>query len=180
MNLPSGHLTDPSGRPPAGTSGIAATTFRDMSDAPTAIANLLYRYAELMDAGRLDECVDLFTHARVLLGDPANDDTPIVDRDGLAAVWQSMVRLHGDGTPRTRHLVATPIIEVADDGMKATCRSTYTVFQQVGDGPLQPIITGRYHDRFELVDGAWQFAERAYLMDLTGDLSSHLMGGLGT
>ncbi len=150
-----------------------------MSDAPTAITNLLYRYAELMDAGRLDECVDLFTHARVLLGDPANDGTPVVDRDGLAAVWQSMVRLHEDGTPRTRHLVATPIIEVADDGMKATCRSTYTVFQQVGDGPLQPIITGRYHDRFELVDGAWRFAERAYLMDLTGDLSSHLMGGLG-
>jgi len=149
-----------------------------MSDAPTAIANLVYRYAELMDAGRLDECADLFADARVLLGDPTDGDPPVVDRDGLAAVWRSMVRLHEDGTPRTRHLVATPIIEVDDDGLTATCRSTYTVFQQVGAGPLQPIITGRYHDRFESVDGRWRFSERAYLMDLTGDLSGHLMGGL--
>jgi hypothetical protein len=148
-------------------------------DAPTAIANLLYRYAEFMDAGRLDDCADLFAHARVVLGDPADGDPPVVDRDGLADVWRSMVRLHEDGTPRTRHLVATPIIEVAEDGATATCRSTYTVFQQVDDGPLQPIITGRYHDRFESVDGTWRFSERAYLMDLTGDLSSHLMGGLG-
>ena len=51
--------------------------------------------------------------------------------------------------------------------------------QHLHDGPLQPIITGRYHDRFESVDGTWRFSERAYLMDLTGDLSSHLMGGLG-
>ena len=149
-----------------------------MSDAPTAIANLLYRYAELMDAGRLDECADLFAHARVLLGDPADGDPPVVDRDGLAAVWRSMVRIHEDGTPRTRHLVATPIIEVDEEAGTATCRSTYTVFQQVGPGPLQPVISGRYLDRFERVDGVWRFAERAYAMDLVGDLSQHVIGGL--
>ena len=38
-----------------------------MTTADTLIANLLYRYAELMDAGRLEECVDLFAHARVVL-----------------------------------------------------------------------------------------------------------------
>ena len=149
-----------------------------MSDAPTAIANLLYRYAELMDAGHLDECADLFADAQVLLGDRTDGKARVVDRDGLAAVWRSMVCLHEDGTPRTRHLVANPIIEVADDGTTATCRSTYTVFQQVGAGPFQPIITGRYHDRFESVNGAWRFSERVYLMDLTGDLSSHLMSSL--
>ncbi len=149
-----------------------------MTDAPTTIANLLYRYAELMDAGRLDECADLFTHARVLLGDPADGEPPTVDRDGLAAVWRSMVRIHDDGTPRTRHLVATPIIEVEEAAGTATCRSTYTVFQQVDRGPLQPVISGRYLDRFERVDGAWRFAERAYAMDLVGDLSQHVIGDL--
>jgi len=149
-----------------------------MSDAPTAITNLLYRYAELMDAGHLDECADLFADAQVLLGDQTDDKTPVVDRDGLTAVWRSMVRLHEDGTPRTRHLVANPIIEVASNGKTAKCRSTYTVFQQVDTGPLQPIITGRYHDRFKSVNGTWRFSERVYLIDLTGDLSSHLMGNL--
>ena len=175
-NLPLGHLTDPAG--PVGSLCRFMATVRSMSDAPTAIANLLYRYAELMDAGHLDECADLFVDAQVLLGNRTDGKPPVVDRDGLAAVWRSMVRLHEDGTPRTRHLVANPIIEVADDGTTATCRSTYTVFQQVGAGPLQPIITGRYHDRFESGNGTWRFSERVYLMDLTGDLSSHLMGSL--
>ncbi len=149
-----------------------------MTDAPTAIANLLYRYAELMDAGRLEECADLFAHARVLLGDPDDGEPPVVDRDGLAAVWRSMVRIHDDGTPRTRHLVANPIIEVDDGAGSATCRSTYTVFQQAGSGPLRPVISGRYLDRFERVDGEWRFAERAYAMDLVGDLSQHVIGDL--
>jgi hypothetical protein len=129
-----------------------------------------------MDAGQVSECADLFAHAQVLLGDPADGNPPIVDHRGLATVWKSMVRIHEDGTPRTRHLVATPIIEESDDGLTATCRSTYTVFQQVDDGPLQPIITGRYLDRFESVAGIWRFAERAYIVDLTGDISDHILG----
>ena len=106
-----------------------------MSDAPTAIANLLYRYAELMDAGDLDECADLFADAQVVLGDQADGEPPVVDRDGLAAVWRSMVWLHEDGTPRTRHLVSNPIIEVTDDGATATCRSTYTCLLYTSPSP---------------------------------------------
>ena len=149
-----------------------------MTEAPTAITNLLYRYAELMDAGRLEDCAELFAHARVLLGNPALGEPPVVDRDGLATTWRSMVRIHEDGTPRTRHLVANPIIEVDEELGTATCRSTYTVFQQIGPGPLKPVISGRYLDRFAKVDGSWRFAERAYVMDLIGDLSQHVIGDL--
>ena len=67
------------------------------------------------------------------------------------------------------------LFEFNDAGTEATSRSYYTVFQQVDDEPLQPIIAGRYHDRFELVDGAWRWAERDYsLVDRVGDLSRHL------
>jgi hypothetical protein len=103
----------------------------------------------------------------------------VVDRDGLLEVWRSLVAIHDDGTPRTRHLVATPILEVDEGADSATCRSTYTVFQQVADGPLQPIISGRYHDRFERVDGTWRFAERTYAVDLVGDVSDHMLRRLG-
>jgi hypothetical protein len=49
------------------------------------------------------------------------------------------------------------------------------VFQQVPGEPLQPIIAGRYHDRFERIDGVWWFAARDYtLVDLVGDLTRHL------
>ena len=149
-----------------------------MTTADTLIANLLYRYAELMDAGRLEECVDLFAHARVVL-DADAEPPVVVDRDGLLALWTSLVRIHADGTPRTRHLVGTPILEVDEKAKTATCRSTYTVFQQVDDGPLQPVISGRYLDRFEMVGGSWRFSERTYRADLVGDLSNHLTSRLG-
>ena len=97
----------------------------------------------------------------------------------LLALWTSLVRIHADGTPRTRHLVGTPILEVDEEAETATCRSTYTVFQQVDDGPLQPVISGRYLDRFEMVGGSWRFSERTYRADLVGDLSNHLTSRLG-
>ena len=62
-----------------------------------------------------------------------------------------------------------------DDAGTATCRSTYTVIQQVNEEPLQTVAAGRYHDRFERVDGEWRFSERDYSrLDLVGDVSRHL------
>ena len=138
----------------------------------TAITNLLHRYAELFDAGEQEACADLFAHARIIL-DP---DVPlVVDRDGILDVWRSIVILHEDGTPRTQHVVTNPILDIDEAAGTATCRCRYTVLQQVDDGPLQVVAAGRYHDRFERVDGEWRFSERDYsLLDLVGDVSRHL------
>jgi len=141
------------------------------------ITNLLHVYAELMDAGRLEECADLFADARILTGGPGGG---VLDRDGLLALWRDIVILHDDGTPRTRHVTTNPIIDVDEKAGTATCRSVYTVLQQIDDGPLAPILSGRYHDRFERVDGTWRFAERDYAMvDLVGDVSRHVRLDLG-
>jgi 3-phenylpropionate/cinnamic acid dioxygenase small subunit len=137
-----------------------------------AICNLLYRYAELMDGGDFVAVAELFRHARVVL-DPANDVS--VDADGILKMWTDSVIRYPNGTPRTKHVTTNPIVEVDDDAGTATCRSYYTVFQQTDTLSLQPIIAGRYHDRFERVDGSWRFSERDYsLVDLVGDLSQHL------
>ena len=137
-----------------------------------AICNLLYRYAELMDSGDFVAVAELFRHARVVL-DPRNDAS--VDADGILQIWTDSVIRYPDGTPRTKHVTTNPIVEVDEDAGTATCRSYYTVFQQTETLALQPIIAGRYHDRFECVEGAWRFTERDYsLVDLVGDLSQHL------
>jgi hypothetical protein len=39
---------------------------------------------------------------------------------------------------------------------------------------LQPIVSGRYHDRFERRVGQWRFAERRVRVDPVGDVSHHL------
>jgi hypothetical protein len=66
-------------------------------------------------------------------------------------------------------------VEVDDDAGTGTCRSYFTVFQQVEDLALQPIIAGRYHDRFVRDASAWRFAERRFFIDLVGDLGRHLL-----
>jgi 3-phenylpropionate/cinnamic acid dioxygenase small subunit len=137
-----------------------------------AITTLLYRYAELMDGGDFDGVTELFRHARIRVG-PGDDD--FVDADTMHAMWEQSVIRYADGTPRTKHVTTNVIVEIDPAGRTAAARSYYTVFQQVDDQPLQPVIAGRYHDRFEQAGGVWRFSERDYtLVDLVGDLSRHL------
>ena len=146
-----------------------------MTDVNIAIPNLLYTYADLIDAGDFAGAARLFRHGTVLAG-----GARFQGEEAILANVLSGIRLYAGGTPRTRHLITNPIIEVAADGETATCRSQYTVLQAVEGFPLQPIITGRYHDRFARIDGEWCFTERNYAqMDLIGDMSFHLTRSLG-
>jgi 3-phenylpropionate/cinnamic acid dioxygenase small subunit len=140
--------------------------------AETQITNLIYRYAECIDAGDLAGAAALFEHARVRIGGP---DTDTIDASRLLGIWRSLIVLHPDGTPRTKHVTTNPIIEIDEDAGTASCRSYYTVLQQTDELPLQTIVTGRYHDRFERIDGRWRFSYRDLtLIDMVGDVSRHL------
>jgi 3-phenylpropionate/cinnamic acid dioxygenase small subunit len=142
--------------------------------AESQIANLLYLYAECIDTGDLEGAAALFEHARIRVGGPdPSQDT--IDAARLLGIWKSLIVRYPDGTPRTKHVVSNPIIEVDEDAGTANCRSYYTVLQQTDELPLQTIVTGRYHDRFERVDGQWRFSYRDLtLIDMVGDVSHHL------
>jgi len=136
----------------------------------TEIANLLYRYAELMDAARFDEVGALMAQCRFFHAD--GDDVLAEGASAIADYYRSVNKVHADGTLRTTHVTTNP--QFAIDGDQARVRSVYTVFQQTDTVLLQPIITGRYHDRFARTDGVWGFRERRFFVDLVGDLSDHL------
>ena len=143
----------------------------DTSDDYWLITQLLYRYGELMDRGDLDGAAELFRDARVRI---APGDDGFVDSRRLRELWRSTVILYADGTPHTSHVITNPIVDVDSERSHATARSVYTVFQQTQNA-IQPIVCGRYHDRFERDDGDWRFRERDYtLVDLVGDVSGHL------
>jgi 3-phenylpropionate/cinnamic acid dioxygenase small subunit len=139
-----------------------------MSEAHEAIRNLLGRYCELMDAADWQQVGVLFADAKLVgpAGEPVAEGAAAV-----AALYERGTRLH-DGSPRTRHITANTVIEVA--GAAATAHSSYVVFQSADGFPLQPIITGRYQDAFACVDGTWRFARRQFFVDAVGDLSHHL------
>ncbi|WP_328825320.1 nuclear transport factor 2 family protein [Tomitella gaofuii] len=140
--------------------------------AATEITNLLYRYAECMDSGRLDDASELFRHATIHAGKRE------LDAAGILAVWRGTVRLHDDGTPRTKHVISNPILEIDEQEGRARARSYYTVLQATAGLPLQVIAAGRYHDEFERSGGTWRFRSRDYsMLDLTGDMHDHLRSG---
>ena len=143
-----------------------------MSDAATQISNLLYTYGALVDAGDFAGIGRLFAHCAV------SDESGRLDVRGADAVtqlYERTTRRYDDGTPRTKHVITNPIIEVDAVAGAATCRAHYVVLQQTDALPLQPIITGHYEDAFERVDDRWRFSGHCFFVDQVGDLTHHLL-----
>jgi 3-phenylpropionate/cinnamic acid dioxygenase small subunit len=137
------------------------------------ITELLHTYAERIDAGDFEGVGDLFADAEITF---EGFDQVHRGRDEVQALYGSTTRRYGNGTPRTRHLITNVIVEVDEQAGSATARSYFTVLQGVpGRLALQPIIAGRYHDRFAHQDGMWRFRSRHTVVDLIGDLGHHLL-----
>jgi uncharacterized protein (TIGR02246 family) len=135
-----------------------------------AVRALIGAYAERLDAGDLDGVASLFAHGEFR---SARGGAPRVGAEAVRAMYDSVV-LYADGTPRTRHVLGNLVVTVDRATATATARCTFTVFQHTDGGPLRAVLAGRYHDRFEQVDGRWRFTERVVHPDLLGDLRRHM------
>jgi 3-phenylpropionate/cinnamic acid dioxygenase small subunit len=134
-----------------------------------AITALIHRYAESVDGGDLDGVAALFAGSTYgAEGGPQRRGTQEV----LAALRDAII-LH-DGVPRTKHVVTNLTIDVDETAGTATARSYFTVLQATPTLPLQPIISGRYHDRFRRGADGWRFADRRIFIDLVGELREHV------
>ena len=94
--------------------------------------------------------------------------------DAIEKMLRDNVIVYDDGTPRTRHVTTNLAIELDEEAGTAVSRAYFTALQALADLPLQPIVSGRYYDRFERRDGQWRFVERRVRTDLVGDVSHHL------
>jgi len=138
-----------------------------------AIPNLLYTYAMRFDDGDFAGAAALFDKGCVMAGGHR-----IAGREAILAMWQTWVKTY-DGKPLTRHITTNPIIELADDGLTATCQSQWTVIQAAPGFPLQIVATGRYRDELACDDDGWHFTTREYVQtDLVGDSSAHTLQSL--
>jgi 3-phenylpropionate/cinnamic acid dioxygenase small subunit len=130
------------------------------------ITELLYRYAELIDAGDFDGVGALLGRGSFM---------GVAGAQRIAELFAASTRRFPDSgnATRTRHLVLNPIVEVGGD--TATARSTFCVVQQTETVPLQPIAVGRYADTFARAEGGWYFTERVVTIEMLGDVSDHLL-----
>lgn len=133
------------------------------------ITELLYRYAELIDAGDFDGVGALLGRGNFM---------GVAGADAIAKLFAATTRRfpeHADRT-RTRHLVLNPIVEIdgsADNVARA--RSTFVVVQDTESVALQPIVVGRYADEFARDEQGWHFTARRADVEMIGDVSDHLL-----
>ena len=142
------------------------------ADDKVAITELLYRYAELIDAGDFDGVGALLSLATFGGTGPQG----VSGAKNIAKLFAATTRRYPDhgNTPRTRHLVLNPIVELHDDGTAAS-RSTFCVVQDTAAVPIQPIVVGRYFDTFGRDEGGWHFTERKVEIQMLGNVSDHLL-----
>ena len=135
------------------------------------IENLIYTYAERIDAGDLEGVAELFRNAEIAA---PTEGSLVEGYEAVLAMYQAATRIYeASGTPMSRHITSNVIIEL--DGDSASSRSCFTVVQGTAEFPLQPIISGRYSDTFRRAGAGWEFARREMHVDLVGDLSAHLL-----
>ena len=141
-----------------------------------AITDLVYRCAEMFDAGDFDGVGALLSRA-----DLGGARTPTMSgAQNIAGLFAMTTRRFpeagsaGPGTPRTRHLVLNLIVEIVD-AATATARSTFCVVQATDGVALAPIVVGRYYDRFARDEDGWYYTERIADVEMLGDVSEHLL-----
>ncbi len=146
-------------------------------DAADAIETLIYTYAERIDLADFEGVGALFAHGP-FVGETEDGGSYALRGEALAKGLRGAVQLY-EGNPRTKHVTTNVAVEVDEAARTGLARAYFVVLQQTPALPLQPIVSGRYDDRFERVEGAWRFAERRVYTDHAGDLSAHLRGGGG-
>lgn len=131
-----------------------------------AVAELLYRYGELIDAGDFDGVGKLLGRGTFM---------GVAGADRIAGLFAATTRRFPDhgNTPRTRHLVLNVIVDISGDS--ASARSTFCVMQTTDTVALHPIVVGRYADTFSRDADGWYFTERVVDIEMLGDVSDHLL-----
>ena len=135
-----------------------------------AIAELLARYAEAVDAGDFEAVGRQLRHATVT---DEHGNPVATGEEEVVALYSATTRRHADGTPRTAHVITNVIIE-ADGPDRAEVRSRFTVFQATDELPLQPVVVGRYVDTVERRGGSWCFVRRRMVPEAWGEVGQHL------
>ncbi|MGH0032417.1 MAG: nuclear transport factor 2 family protein [Myxococcota bacterium] len=146
-------------------------------DSATQLTNLLYTYGGLVDAGDFAGIGELLAHAVVT---DATGRLELRGADAVRTLYEKTTRRYPDtGTPKTKHVISNPILDIDEDAGRASSTSHYVVWQQTETLPLQAIVTGHYEHTFERIEGTWRIATHRFYVDQVGDVSQHLLVEIG-
>jgi hypothetical protein len=122
-----------------------------------AIENLISSYAFLHDDADIAGLSELVADAVC----PLDDTTARGGRgQGGEALARTVINIDEDGQSTTTHEITNFVLEIDEVAGTAVGQSYWTLYQAVSGTLRQPVLSGRYLDRFERRNGRWRFAER--------------------
>ena len=125
-----------------------------------AIRELMSEYCYLIDDGKIDVWLNLFTDDAVVIGP---DGEQIPGRPAIKALFRDV---DSDLLARTKHLTTNEIIRV--DGDMATAKSTIIVYELTQSEPaISTKVVGIYEDKLVKLEGHWKFKERKFSIALS-------------
>lgn len=152
-----------------------------MDEAHQAAVAFLHHEAELLDAGRFEEWLELLADdlvyqvpVRVTRERAAGSgvSTSMFHLDETRATLQVRVRRlqtevawAEDPPSRTRHFVSNVRVEPAARPDELSVRSYLLLYRNRGDEPGHDLLSGERHDLLRRVDGVWRLARRVVVLD---------------
>ena len=151
-----------------------------IAQARFAVEDIIYRYAEALDAGDIESVAALFEKGTLLLPDGRELEGPkavfenyrdliyFYGADGQQRPYERLVT-----TPMTRHVTTNLRCEIDNDVRTVAAFSYFTLYQQNGDR-IDLIAGGRYQDHFARDLSGWHITSRTFQIEQQGDMSRHL------
>ena len=131
------------------------TEKRNAMSSERVIANLMSAYAYRNDDADFAGLGDLYADAVFSL-----DGAAAHGREEMETGARNIIEVGEDGRSTTTHEITNIMIEIDEEAGTAIGHAYWTLYQTVSGTPRQPVLSGRYLDRFERRDGQWRFAER--------------------
>jgi len=135
------------------------------------IRALTYEYTFRLDRGDFVGVAELLAAGELRMAARGMSEAPMHGAEAIEAFYAGQVVTY-DGDPRTRHLITNHVVEI-DAEERATGECYFTVLQAVPRQPIGTVVCGRYHDRFERVEGEWRFAAKTIQVDYLGPIGEH-------
>jgi ketosteroid isomerase-like protein len=120
-----------------------------------AIENLIASYAFLNDDADIAGLGELFADAVCTL-----DGTTARGSGEVETLARTIINIGADGRSTTSHEITNIMLDIDEEPGTAVGRAYWTLYLTVSGAPRQPVMAGRYLDRFERRAAGWRFAER--------------------
>ncbi|KPW52701.1 hypothetical protein ALO95_200125 [Pseudomonas syringae pv. antirrhini] len=135
-------------------------SFEHRREAESQIARLIHTYLYRLDEGDLEAVADFFDEATWHI----TSELAMRGKAEKLAWLREHTPTH-DAHLGPQHLIGNILIDVSDDGHRATSVSYFLVSQLTEGSAVHLAARGRYVDGFVLHNSRWRFTERHVHID---------------